>query len=381
MWRRDQPIVQSGRLPFLSLVGEGLAVTKGLQLYVGLTAASLSAHGFVETAAREPPHGSIQFAKDAGQDIQSKCLIRDGASLKPDIFRVGSAVVKVFPDDRSFQNEQMVFNLLKHEEAPILSLLAESIPEKWLVLSPFCELTLADAPFSAALFGRVCATGARVLRLLWNKGLAYADPSPKNVLVSDSSGEVVLWNDFGLVKELGTPATRFEGTRAFASLRWCTLETSPFSYGKIDDAQAVFFTLLYFAWRDDTHHRKLLPWQHNTHGGFPLTSSDRMDLAKLRWASNPSFKVADIVLEFFQDAWMTLTAHGHDEDSRANNFLDLMERFGISASGYADVETVFVAVSLFHKQAQCCTKTELPSTPRHVAELKYSPCPKCFPRP
>lgn len=284
------------RLPFLLANAGELQRTAGLDLYVGLMYATTSTLGFNRAEAPQVP-GSFKLAVES---TQLSGIVRRGDGMRPDVLRLNDdSILKVYPHDQSFQNEVAVFQRLANGTAPILQMIRLDAINKWVHLRPYCRFTLADLnEFRPRLFKAICKSATALLRAMWAAELAYMDAKPANVLLTDlGDGALVYWNDFGLSAQLGLKMRVFQGTRDFASVRVNELDTllmaqdtdRSIEYGKHDDAQSVFFTLLSCAFhRKGQLHPKKLPWQVDRDAGALAAHNELIYSRKKQWIEEPT---------------------------------------------------------------------------------------------
>jgi hypothetical protein len=249
-------------------------------------------------------------------------------------------------------------------------------------VEPFAHASLADATFTPALFASACQGAAALLPWLHSRKWAYCDPSPLNVLVhgplSGPRGtrlqQIALWNDFSDTCPLGETLKCFQGTHAYSSLDMSGLalqNEASHVYTPLDDAQAVFFTLLSFCWLDD-HHDRLLPWAR-------AASSAQTWALKLAYArGSPSYwesvqPAASSTLRalhrnIFDDcdanaAWQTLAAVSVGDEKTAVP---------------VRLESVFVARSRFHSACDSHGYKSLVERSLCAVDDGMLACPRCF---
>jgi len=283
---------KTDKLPMLlTTEANGLKKTDGLDLYIGLMHATEQGLGYFRP---QPPHLPPSFR---GPALRS--TVRRSNGTRPEVLRLeDDTVLKVHFVREMFENERQVFSLIQ-TPVPVMTMKSFDEEAMWLHLDTYCPYTLADdILFSRALFNRVCRSAAAVLRGLWGCGLAYMDPKPENVLLtSNDDNATIYWNDFGLSQQLGLHMSEFQGSREYSSLRVNELDTElakkqnrSVVYGREDDAQAVFFTLLSFALsRTGERNRRKLPW-HVQASFFTsgISASESVYHLKKHWVDQPN---------------------------------------------------------------------------------------------
>lgn len=372
---RSGRITRSGDQTFLVVTADGkLECTAGLRMYAGLLAAAPAAHGYEEPSLpTNLPVSDVAYRTLRAATAHKPCVVVDGNE---------ETVFKIHSTPGSFDREKGVFDALAASAAtplPILKLQESSTDALWMSFQPYCKFTLRDAPFSDALFAKVCTTGSAVLSALWAKNIAYADPSPNNVLVDAQLD--VYWNDFGLSCGLGERIEAFMGTPAFASTRLSACQDgNTINITKLDDMQGVFFTLLSFAWDDRTsEHPRRLPWEHEDEHKTVCDQKAGWVTTQFPCHIRPSQKpLFDALMPFcFPHA-----ALSHDVlDQNASAFLKILA--GAGSSVCVDDPDVGVARTRFHAtQLNDCPvrKHGLRIMKQSAAEARMKAmCPVCFP--
>jgi hypothetical protein len=227
--------------------------------------------------------------------------------------------------------------------------------------------TLASVEYSPLLFANACAGASVVLPWLHGtKKLAYGDPSPDNVLVV---GGKVLWNDFADVFPLGRTPVAFRTTIAYASTRMTPIlirtSNESLPYDAIDDAQAIFFTLLSFA-----HLKRRLPW-----AGQPVAV---LCAQKLAWVSQQQESLKLSVQEFSKAPMEALFTAVFVEKCPEHAWKVLGEVFASQDDGKESVATVREATTLFHQEQ--CEHTTNAGEVMTRCESTLQPCTRCFPQ-
>lgn len=370
---RSGRLIQSGDLTFVRIEEGHLVHTPGLKAYLGLLAAGPAALGFGLDVPKLP--ASIQHADQLR-------VLRPASSHKPCVLVSDDGTVyKVHQTRHSFSQERSAFQALRAaapmHATPILTLLTVNDTDIWMSFRPYCRFSLRDVPFSDALFARVCTSAATVVSQLWRANLAYLDPSPSNVLVDEE--QQVYWNDFGLACPMGQVVDAFVGTPAFASTRFhACLSGSHVTVSKLDDMQAVFFTLLSFVWDDaSSEHRRRLPWEHDNELQVVCDQKAAWVTTQQPFHVRPQWQSlmrAFLELCFPRDALAAC-------DVAADSFLSRLTE--VMAGDVTDPVDVGVARTLFHdcSNTSCpVSKTSLKRMSRFAAQSQNkSACTVCFP--
>lgn len=259
--------------------------TAGLDLYIGLMHATERSLDYMRL---QPPELPQTFTGAAYNETVCR-----SAGFGPNVFRLeDDTVLKVHRSQKMFDCELRVFSM-EMQSAPVMKIMDFDHTDKWLHLDTYCPFTLADdITFSPRLFQHLCRSAAAILRALWGRGLAYMDPKPANVLLTtDNDDAKIFWNDFGSTQDLGLQMFKFQGSREYSSVRINELDTlqakqqklSVF-YGKEDDAQAVFFTLLSFAWKE-----RKLPWHMRAESwAAGIHQAELIHSRKKQWVEKPT---------------------------------------------------------------------------------------------
>jgi hypothetical protein len=299
-----------------------------------------------------------------------------GPSLLLSVLHAGDSdrCLKVHVHQQSFQSETSVLlDPPAHVKRFLPDLRVES-KEHLAVSMPFCQNTLASAKFSERLFVSVCRGAGAVLPWLHEeKQLAYRDPSPHNVLIYGD--DVAVWNDFADVAPLHESLVALSCTPAYASNRLLPLFCAqaagqkPGRYEAIDDAQAVFFTLLSFVW-DSGSHVVDVPWRHD--------DIQQMCLLKAQfvhsWLSGGEDLSVQPVTKKTMDS--LFDAIFREQDAKTA-WKVLSEVTSSSREGPVELERVRDATKLFHAVQSRCTKNTGPVV-SPCASHKL-PCTSCFP--
>jgi hypothetical protein len=205
------------------------------------------------------------------------------------------------------------------------------------------------------------------------KQLAYRDPSPYNVLIYGD--DVAVWNDFADVAPLHESLVALSCTPAYASNRLLPLFCAqaagqkPGRYEAIDDAQAVFFTLLSFVW-DSGSHVVDVPWRHD--------DIQQMCLLKAQFVHSWLSGGEDLSVQPVTKKTMNslFDAIFREQDAKTA-WKVLSEVTSSSREGPVELERVRDATKLFHAVQSRCTKNTGPVV-SPCASHKL-PCTSCFP--
>lgn len=366
------PVRRSGCLDFLL---QSDTPTDGFRLYCQLLSSSAETIGFTPFSVLCPAAVS-----DAMQwENPRVSLQRRGPEGKPHVFSVNvgpsSFCVKIHQNKQAFHNELQIYGL---KCGGVIKLVKAIESVLALVVEPWATASLEDDLYTDSIFASACTSAAAALDGLHTNGFAYIDPSPSNVLVAEESGgsNQCYWNDFSHVAKLGT-LTHFAGTVAYSSLAMCSLFEDPLkthAYCRLDDMEAVFFTLLSYAFVSNGR-KRVLPWITNE---ISLTK-------KFIAMRKPDEHIFNHVQPFAESLLRDLHKLVFVEENY-KGALELLKSVAMPAVAPAIqvintnvADTVFGARKFYHVSAESHGGYGYTEMAAAVAKNQLKPCEKCFP--
>jgi hypothetical protein len=381
--RQEQVMICSEEMPFL-LPKSGQPPSRGFSMFLCMLATDPKVLGFHRHMPVLEERG-IDAAKELDVELKIDAIIRLGKHSKPDVHAclVDSSprCLKVFVEEQGFENEMKVYSHSSSsssssssdakQQRPYRTQLVASSSDpntvSLLLVSPLAIETLDHQPFDQALFVDACLTVADLLQELHGRKLFYVDPSPSNALVYEKEdGSLgVVWNDFGEVCEWSDATfSSFVGTHAYASLNWspwaCSGASDTLQYQAIDDYQAVFFTLLKYAYT-----KRLLPWEEAA--DTKALWADKLSRANhMRNVMKMVHQGAEVILSALHEALFV-----KESTEEALTILRTAQPPPVSE------ELVWEGKSVFHREQECYGFRCQQQIKKTVAAVRLSECKRC----